>query len=309
MSADLARDSRVARLASAPGAYTADLPESWSFRTPSGGVLMSTALRAMALELDDPALLPTSATALFCTPVPAGPLVIRVEVLRHGQAAAQLRAALSSATAPGAGLEVSATFAREREGPDLTEPAPPDVPRPEDAPPIHEPRSWRFFEHLEMRLAHGRPWWLGALEPGEGRCARWMRYRVPQVLADGRLDPFALPPIIDLMPTAVHQRLGTAPGATPGPSEPGAPIPVGVGGPRFTFPSLDLTVHFLDHTRSEWLLTDTHLRRARAGVASADVEVWDDRGRLVAYGTQTMILRRRTVTPSASGRPQDPSRG
>ena len=56
--------------------------------------------------------------------------------------------------------------------------------------------------------------------------------------------------------------------------------------------SLDLTVHFLDDTTSQWMLTLVHARRARAGYASADAEIWDDRGHLVALATQTMLLRR-----------------
>jgi acyl-coenzyme A thioesterase PaaI-like protein len=82
---------------------TADLPHAWDFRTPSGGVLMTVAMRAMQAELDDPALRPISANTHFCSPVPAGPLEVRVEVLRRGNVAAQVRAALSSTTMPGPG--------------------------------------------------------------------------------------------------------------------------------------------------------------------------------------------------------------
>ena len=34
-----------------------------------------------------------------------------------------------------------------------------------------------------------------------------------------------------------------------------------------------------------------HCRRARAGYATASAEIWDDRRRLLAFATQTMILR------------------
>jgi acyl-CoA thioesterase len=80
-------------------------------------------------------------------------------------------------------------------------------------------------------------------------------------------------PIADTMPPALIQKLGPS-------HEP------------FFAPSLDLTVHFLEDTTSEWLLTLVHARRARAGYASADAEIWDDRGRLIALATQTMLLRR-----------------
>ena len=43
---------------------------------------------------------------------------------------------------------------------------------------------------------------------------------------------------------------------------------------------------------AEWILTAVHAPRARAGYATASAEIWDDRGRLIATATQTMLLRR-----------------
>jgi len=276
---DLAADTAVTRLASAPGWYTADLPEGWTLRTPSGGVLMTVALRAMQSELDDPGLRLVSANTHFCSPVPGGPLEVRVEVLRHGGAAAQVRAALSSTTMPGPGLEVSATFAREREGIDLIDAAPPAVPSPDDARPFRNVTPFdratipTFFLNFDTRLALGHEWWNPGWDPGEARLARWYRYRVPQARPDGTLDPLCIPPIADTMPPALIQKLGPT----------HAP---------FFAPSLDLTIHFLEPTRCEWLLTDVRARRARAGYAHAEVDIWDDQGKLVAFGTQMMMLRR-----------------
>jgi acyl-CoA thioesterase len=276
---DLARDTAVTRLQVAPGWYTAELSSAWDFRTPSGGALMTVAMRAMQQELGDPALRPLSANTHFCSPVPAGPLEIRVEVLRHGGAAAQVRAQLSSTSMPGPGLEVSATFARERDGIDVIDTAPPDVPAPEDCPAFDEMALINqrlrppFFDNFDTRLALGHLWWGTDWAAGPARIARWFRYRVPQRRADGCFDPLALPPIADTMPPALIQKLG--PGHEP-----------------FFAPSLDLTVHFLEDTTSEWLLTAVHARRARAGYATADVEIWDDGGRLLAYATQMMLLRK-----------------
>lgn len=265
MPGNFARDTTVNALASAPGWYTADLPEHWSFRSPSGGVLMAIALRAMEKELGDKELFCRSANTLFCSPVPAGPMEIRVEVLRKGGAAAQVRAALSSTSMPGPGLEVSATFARDREGPDVIDSEPPPVSPPNVAP-VHPESEAPFFKNFEMRFA-GAP-------PNAARFARWVRYVVQPNIEGGLLDPFAIPPIVDLMPTALVQKLGP-------------------DHPRFFAPSLDLTVHFLEPARTEWILTHTHVRRALKGYASADVDVWDEGGRLVAFATQTMFLRRR----------------
>jgi len=276
---DLAAATRVTRLTAAPGWYTAELDEQWDFRTPSGGVLMTVAMRAMQEELGDPDFRAVSANTHFCSPVPAGPLEIRVEILRHGTAAAQVRAQLSSTVTPGPGLEVSATFGRERSGVDVLDLTPPDVPRALDLAEIERPQLLgahaepRFFGNFDHRLARGNPWWTEDWEPGPARMARWFRYRVPQRLADGRLDPLAIPPIADTMPPALVQKLGPK-------REP------------FHAPSLDLTIHFLDESDAEWLLTDVHAVRARAGYASATSHIWDDSGRLIAVATQMMILRR-----------------
>ena len=276
---DLARDTAVTKLAVAPGWYTAELSNAWDFRTPSGGALMTVAMRAMQEELGDPGLRPLSANTHFCSPVPAGPLEVRVEVLRHGGAAAQVRAQLSSTTMPGPGLEVSATFARDRDGVDVIDTAPPAVAPPEQclsfeqAPLIVGRMRPPFFANLESRLAQGQLWWSSDWDAGPARVARWFRYKVPQQLADGRFDPLAIPPIADTMPPALIQKLG--PGHEP-----------------FFAPSLDLTIHFLQDTTSQWILTAVHVPRARAGYATANAEIWDDRGTLIATATQMMLLRR-----------------
>jgi len=277
-SADLAADTAVVSLRAAPGWYTAELPDHWNFRTPSGGVLMTLALRAMQAEIDDPSFLPVSATTVFCSPVPHGPVEIRVEVLRRGNAATQVRAALSSTALPGPGLEVSATFARERTFTELDEAKFPDVPMPGEAPDAvddtpHNPHTRaKFFRNFDARIADGERWWSGDWKGGAARYARWIRYKQPQMLADGTLDPFCLPPIADTMPAAVVQGMG--------PSI-----------KWFIAPSLDLTVHFLERTTSEWLLVSAYSRRARGGNATAEVEIWSEDRRLIAYGNQMMMLR------------------
>lgn len=280
MPSDLSLDTAVTPASGSPGHYTTLLPDAWSWNLPSGGVLMTVALRAIEAAIGDATYRPVSATALFCNPVPAGPLEVRVEILRRGNAAVQARAALRAKESPGTDLEVSATFARERPGIDLIDTAPPRVPDPEEAPPLVEPRrsvagrnQYPFLDNFDSRLALGHIWWKPGWPEGPARYGRWTRYKVPQRLPDGTLDPFAIPPIADLMPPALRQKLGP-------------------DGPHFHAPSLDLTIHFLDPTTSEWQLVSVWARRARAGYATAEAEVWGADGKLTAYATQTMFLRK-----------------
>ena len=276
--ADLAIDTEVHRLEPAPGWYTASLSSHWNYFTPSGGVLMTVALRAMRAELDDPSLRLLSATTLFCSPVPHGALEIRVDVLRRGGNAAQLRAALSSTELPGPGLEVTATFGRDRRGPTCAGAEFPDLPGPEECILLGERTGdnphmrWPFFTNFDFRLAQGAKWWEPGWQAGPPRYARWFRYLSPQVTSDGHLDRVAIPPIADTMPAALLNGLGPE-------------------RPRLLCPSLDLTIHFLEDSSSEWYLVSAYTRRARVGYATAEAEIWSADRRLVAYACQTMILK------------------
>ncbi len=124
--ADLAADTAVRPDPETPGRYHLDLPDHWDYLLPSGGAAVTCALRAAEAQLGEPQLRLASATAIFCAPVHPGKLVADVTVLRRGGATAQVRvwlrhgAPLPGGAADNAGLEVMATFCRDRRGPDVT---------------------------------------------------------------------------------------------------------------------------------------------------------------------------------------------
>lgn len=278
--ADLAADTRPTRVAA--GAYTLDVPRHWDFLLPSGGVVTTGALRAIEDAIGDPSYRLVSTTSLFCEPIQPGPVEIGVDVLRTGSAAVQARAHLR---APGAvGLQLTATFARDRPGPDVRGAAPPDVPPPDQCDDLladdgKNPHGRiRFFANFACRLAQGSRMWTPEFTAGPARHARWFRYLRPQRDASGRLDRLALPPIADTMPGAVTQAIGP-------------------GSYRFFAPSLDLTLHVVDDTDREWILVATYARRARAGYAIGEAELWDDEGRLIGFATQAMYVRSMTGDP------------
>jgi len=277
MSADLAADTAVRADPANSGRYHVMLPDHWDFLLPSGGVVMTCALRAAVAELGDPALRFASATTIFCTPIKHGPLVADVVVLRRGGSAVQVRVALRDGSGE-PGLELLATFMRERKGPDVRGVAFPRVRSLADALPVddgsrHNPLvRLRFHQQLEYKIADGERFWQPEDTAGPARYARWVRYRTPQRDAAGRLDRLALMPLIDMMPAALHRAIGP-------------------GSYRFQAPSLDLTTYVIDDTTREWLLLAVTARRAKAGWAIADTDVWDDEGRYLAHGAQAMFLR------------------
>jgi acyl-CoA thioesterase len=278
MPADLEADTAVRADDHVPGRYHLVLPDHWDYMNPSGGVLVTCALRAAVAELAEPELQLASATTVFATPIRSGPLVADVHVIRRGKSAAQMRVSLRHVGPPDEpGLELVGTFIRDRRGPDVKGVAFPETVKSlADALPVDDNASnnphhrLRFYHQIDCRIAEGERFWTPAMEAGPARYARWFRYKVPQ--RDGaRLDRLALPPLIDTMPTALQRAIG------PGPY-------------RFFAPSLDLTTYVVDDTSREWLLVVATMRRARVGWAIADAEVWDDEGRLVAYGSQAMYL-------------------
>jgi len=280
--ADLAKDTAVRKVDKVPGLYVADLTDSWNYLKPSGGALLTVALRAMTAEVGDPELRLLSATSLFASPILAGELVVSVTVIRRSDNAAQLRATLTASKQPGPGLEAIATFARDRSGPDVLGVDMPKVPAPADSRLIGAKRLERdnvlkrteftFYRNVEMAQALGADLWAPGAKAGDAHAAFWHRYRVPQRDADGNFDMLAIPPIADTMPSALAQKLGP-------------------DAPPWIAPSLDLTVYFLEPTKSEWILVESFAERARAGFAVASANLWSEDGRLVARSTQSMTLR------------------
>jgi Thioesterase-like superfamily len=282
MSADLAADTAAHPDPETPGRYHVTLPGNWDYLLPSGGVAMTAAMRVAEAVVADPLMRLASATTIFATPIHPGKLVADAFVIRRGKTATQMRVALRHAEAPAdaenVGLEMLLTFLRDRGGPDVRGLAFPSHTRSlEDALRVDDDHAknphtrFRFYHQLETRIADGEPFWTADWTAGPARYARWMRYRQPQRDAAGRFDRLALPPLIDTMPTALHRA-------------------VGPGTYRFYAPSLDLTTYFVDDTTREWLLVDVTMRRALRGWAIADVNVWDDEQRFIAYGSQAMYL-------------------
>jgi acyl-CoA thioesterase len=276
--ADLAADTAVTPDPDVAGRYHLTLPGNWDYLLPSGGVAMTCALRAAAAHVGDPTIRLASATTIFASPIHPGKLVADVYVIRRGGNTVQLRVVVRHVQEKDGepGLELLATFTRDRKGADVIGVAAPpfalaDARSVDDGAPNNPHTRFRIYQQLDCKLADGEAFWQPEFREGPSRYARWFRYKVPQRDANGRLDRLALPPLIDTMPTALHRAIGP-------------------GGYRFYAPSLDLTVYTIDDTDREWVLVVTTVKRAKGGWAIGDCEVWDDEGRFLAYGTQAMYL-------------------
>lgn len=261
------------------GRYAVTLSGDWNAPLfPSGGVTTALALRAMQVELGDPNMRLRTCSTMFLSTVRAGRIVVDVEKLRLGKRMSHLRADVRSDGDEGPVHVTTAAFGETREGFDFSYLDMPDVPPPQECPglaaaPPGVP-AWRssFFDNLDVRRVRSFASFEEGWEGGRAEAVRWMRYRVAPRLEDGRIDPLSLVALADTMPPAVGQYLG-----------PGFPL--------FHAPSVDLNMHFFADSDDEWVLVKAVCQLAGDGYASADVALWDRSRRLVARGTQLMLLR------------------
>ncbi len=285
MGSRFAEETAVRRVGE--GRYQATLSEVWNLRPlPQGGIVTALGLRAMAEELGDPSQRLRTLHTTFVAQVAHGPLTIDVEVLRKGRSMSHVRAEVRNDDAE-RGHTTTAVFGVPRRGFSFTDLEPPgSIPPPEQCP------SWRgspppeaagfepmrfWTERVEGRTVVGHAPW-DDYEPQPAESVHWYRMEEAPLLDDGALDPLALVVLVDTMPGAVGERLGSRQRR------------------QWFAPSVDLTVHLLDECRSPWVLAHNRARYAGDGYASADMALWDcgpegaDRPRLVAYGTQLFFF-------------------
>ncbi len=267
----------VVRDHAVPGRYRAEVSGDWNAPIlPQGGVVAALGLRAMGEELGVPDQRLRSVSIVFAGKVPPGPVAIDVNVLRRGRSVSQLAATVRP-TGAGAGLTVLAVFGSSRPGFAFTDLTAPQGDPLEIAPSIADrPESYRtwtktVWDHVEYRLAKGHFPWSAPWQPGFSERIAWLRFHDTPRLEDGTVDPLALVSLCDFMPGAIVERMG-----------PDCPF--------FLAPSMDLAVHLLTRSSSDWFLGRNRCRFAGEGYASLEMELWDPTGGLVAYATQVALL-------------------
>lgn len=269
-------DSDVQPDPSVPGRYTLDLSPAWNVFYAFGGMTMAVALRAAERAIGRADLQPVTATALYIQPVADGPVVIDVEVLRSGRSAAQATASLRNTSHDGPALLLTATFGQQHESlVDYVDAVFPDVPPPEECdPPPPRPDDSPFKDlpfHAQTDWRPTRPWDPDNWTSSPAEMSSWVRFVKEPRLADGRIDPVSLCVPADQLGGAVSQRVA--------PDQPWFVL------------TLELGLHFLQPTRSPWVLQHTVSPHAGDGYASGHVFLWDDERRLLGFATQRARMR------------------
>src|SRR5688572_3004100 len=89
--ADLAVDTAVRAVPDVPGLYHLTLHDHMDYLLPSGGMVMTAALRAADAHVADPTLRLASATTIFASPIHPGRCIADVHLIRRGGSTAQAR--------------------------------------------------------------------------------------------------------------------------------------------------------------------------------------------------------------------------
>jgi acyl-CoA thioesterase-2 len=276
---DLALDTHVEPLGD--GRYRAQISPDWKIWGPNGGYVASIALRAAGAATGRAR--PATLVAQFLGVADHDAVEANVEILRTARFATAARVSLRQ----GDRLILEALTWGVDPGDMMLEhdisPAP-EVPGPEDVPsradriaalppgdpgPPHLP----FFDNLEQHPLQWRDSWPPE-GPEEPVTRQWLRYRPTARFDDAWIDACRLLIPVDTFgwPAASQAHAWIDP-------------------PEAVAVTVDLKVSFHRPTAQEWLLVEAVSPIATGGLATADAQVWDRAGRLVASGCQTMLCR------------------
>lgn len=245
-----------------PGAWTADVDESWHVRKgANGGVVAAVMLRALTAAVDAPERAPRSLTVHYPGPFESGPTPVSASVVRSGRS---LTTARAEAVRDGKPVALAlAAFSTPFPTVAYADIAMPDVPGPDALEPfVRVEGGPAFAQHFEYRLAAGDRPFVGA---ERAEAAVWMAPIDKTVLDYPLLAALtdAFFPVI-----FITQR-----------------------GP-LAAPTVDLTVHF----RAPLPAGDTgpwlgvfRTRLAAEGFMEEDGEVWSRDGVLLAQSRQLAL--------------------
>ena len=194
---------------------------------------------------------------------PPGVMEYDLEVLVQGHQVTQARAVGS---VDGQRIvEINAALGTRHQPVEGTWVSPPAVPRPDECPPRQRLAVYEntLFDHIELRLAAGRPIEDLKGAPGDGTSALW--FRMPGYSVDAATLAIAG----DYVPSGVSEAVG-----------------------ELLFSnSIDNTIRVMSPVQSEWILIDIGIEGIKDGFGHGFARLWSLEGELMGIASQTLIVR------------------
>jgi acyl-CoA thioesterase len=250
---------------------------------PNGGHLLALATRAALAVARQPH--PLAVSAQFVLPPAPGPAELGTRLLRGGRSVDSLRVALLQDGRTRLEALVSAGRLEPGAQPAWAAGGPPELAPVEDCVRGLAELPWGvrvpIMEHLDVRLDPSSVGWFKGDPSGSLRMLGWVRF------ADDRpVDPLALLQVVDALPPASFE--------------------LGIVG---WAPTVELSVYLRGLPADGWLRCAVHGSLLSSGWFDEQVEVWDERGRLVAQGHQLAGARGAKRPAGAQGPGQPDRRG
>jgi acyl-CoA thioesterase len=234
---------------------------------PNGGYLLALATRAALAVTDQPH--PLAVSGHFLASPSIGPAQLQARPLRSGRSVSSARVTLLQHRQPCLEVLISAGRLDPRAEPEWrADSAPPRLPPVEECVPgqVDLPGGGvrvAILERLDIRLDPATTGWARGRPAGRLEVRGWVRFR------DGRPpDPLGLLQAVDVLPPASFE-LGIMNWA----------------------PTVELTVYLRDLPAAGWLRCAARGRLLQGGWFDEEVEVWDQRDRLVAQSRQLAGVR------------------
>lgn len=239
----------------------------------NGGVLMALGAAAAAsglVSVGHPDLLTWGAH--FLSAAPAGPVEVRVEVLRVGRTVSTAEMRVVQRDDEGRAHErvrMTGTFGSlDRAEPVHRAPAPPEMPAPEQCLPARRDGSpvaqgIVLLDRMDARIDPSTAGFAVGRPTGRGVIRAWLR------LKDGR------EPDVRMLPWAVDALM---------------PVSFDLGVPGWA-PTMELTGQLLGRPAPGWLLAELTTDTVVGDLLVEDACVWDSTGRLVARSRQLAGVR------------------
>jgi acyl-CoA thioesterase len=272
-------DLATAVLPTGEGEFSATIDPGWTIGgRPNGGYLLALAARAALMATGQPH--PLAVSGHFLSAPSTGPAELRVRTLRRGRTVSSAGVTLLQQGQPRLETLVSSGQLHPGAEPDwLADSEPPQLPAVDECLPgqVEVPgQDMRIaiMERLDLRLDPATAGWAMGAPGGRLEARGWVRFR------DGRPpDPLGLLLAVDALPPASFE--------------------IGVMG---WAPTLELTVYVRDLPASGWLRCAARGRMLQGGWFDEQVEVWDQRDRLVAQSWQLAGARSARVARTGRAR-------